>query len=456
MTETVPAASRLNTSLPNLLRIAVPISLGSLVQFLVVLTDNFFLSRAGEVHINGAGNAGLVYLTFTMAIMGGSVGIQILVARFKGMNDPRQMASAFRTGRLALAATGIALCAVVWGINALGGWKLLLHNAEVQAVFEPFLGIRAWGLIPFSVLMAVEGDWIGQAKTGPILALALMMASTNVVLDAMWVEGWWGGKAMGARGAAYASLTAESLGAVFAWFWSSRQTHPAAYMGWTPRHRAMERQWWSLSAPVMAQFGMTIGTWASFFFFVERVGMMELKVSHLTRNAFMLAFVICSGLAQTTRTVVSTLIGEGRHDELWRAIAKLAALSYAGVWLLTHGYIAYPNWLAGHFFEDQVGRNAMAATLGTAFVALQFYALSAILIAVLQGAGYTKPVFLIELISVGIYVVLAYGLTLVWPQPIEVIWRADWVYFLGMIVGAVLALRILPWREGHPSLKDGA
>ena len=176
------------------------------------------------------------------------------------------MASAFRTGRLALAATGIALCAVVWGINALGGWKLLLHNADVQAVFEPFLGIRAWGLIPFSVLMAVEGDWIGQAKTGPILALALIMASTNVVLDAMWVEGWWGGTAMGARGAAYASLTAESLGAVFAWFWSSRQTHPAAYMGWTPRHRAMERQWWSLSAPVMAQFGMTIGTWASFFF----------------------------------------------------------------------------------------------------------------------------------------------------------------------------------------------
>ena len=97
----------------------------------------------------------------------------------------------------------------------------------------------------------------------------------------------------------------------------------------------------------------------------------------------------------------------------------------------------------------------MAATLGTAFVALQFYALSAILIAVLQGAGYTKSVFLIELISVGIYVVLAYVLTLVWPQPIEVIWRADWVYFIGIIVGAAFALYILPWRQGHPSLQDG-
>ena len=72
----------------------------------------------------------------------------------------------------------------------------------------------------------------------------------------------------------------------------------------------------------------------------------------------------------------------------------------------------------------------MSATLKTAFVALQFYAMSSILISVLQGAGFTKHVFAIEFISVGIYVVVAYALTLVWTQPIDVIWRADWVYFL--------------------------
>ena len=448
--------SPFRTDVWNLLRIAVPISLGSLVQFLVVLTDNFFLSRAGETEINGAGNAGLVYLTFTMVIMGGSVGIQILVARFKGQGQPQQMAQAFRTGRLCLGALGVLLAAIVLGINALGGWKLLLTNPNVQAVFEPFLGIRAWGLLPFALLMAVEADWIGQARTRPILALALLMASTNVVLDAMWVEGWWGGTAMGARGAAYASFVAESVGAVFAWLWASRRTHPEAFMGWAARNHAMERQWWRLSAPVMGQFGMTIATWASFFFFVERVGMMELKVSHLTRNAFMLAFVICSGLGQTTRTVVSTLLGEGRRDALRHAVLKLLALSYGGVWLLTHGYIFYPDWIASHFFDDTTGLSAMSATLGTAFVALQFYAMSSILISVLQGAGFTKHVLVFEFVSVGISVVVAYALTLVWTQPIDVIWRADWVYFLCMIVGSAVGLWLLPWQDGHPSLKEEA
>ena len=178
-------SSPLDTSISNLLRIAIPISLGSLVQFLVVLTDNFFLSRAGELEINGAGNAGLVYLTFSMAVIGGSVGIQILVARFKGEGQPHSMAVASRTGRLCLVALGTLAAGIVLGINALGWWKGLLESPDVQAVFEPFLSIRGWGLIPFAVLMALEADWLGQTKTRPILFLAFLMASINIVLDAM-------------------------------------------------------------------------------------------------------------------------------------------------------------------------------------------------------------------------------------------------------------------------------
>ncbi|MFB1019736.1 MAG: hypothetical protein QMC37_05790, partial [Flavobacteriales bacterium] len=56
-------AKRLNVNTWGLLKIALPISIGTFVQFLVLLTDNFFLSRVSESAINGAGNAGLIYLT---------------------------------------------------------------------------------------------------------------------------------------------------------------------------------------------------------------------------------------------------------------------------------------------------------------------------------------------------------------------------------------------------------
>jgi len=135
---------------------------------------------------------------------------------------------------------------------------------------------------------------------------------------------------------------------------------------------------------------------------------------------------------------------------------KLVLMSYVGVWGLTHGYLLYPQWLAGFFFDTPEGIEAMTATLHTAFVALQMFALSGILIAVLQGAGFTRAVFAIELTTVTLYIAVAYMLTMVWPQTIDVIWRADWVYFGGMICGGLMGLGRLNWREGHPSLASQA
>ena len=92
--------------------------------------------------------------------------------------------------------------------------------------------------------------------------------------------------------------------------------------------------------------------------------------------------------------------------------------------------------------EEAVGHAAMADTLGTAWIAIQCYALSAIAIAVLQGAGFTKHAFWIELTSVTVYIAVAYVLALEWTAPIHVIWRADWVYFGGILLGSAACLKI--------------
>ena len=49
----------------SILNLALPV-FGTFMQFLVVLTDNFFLSRASDVALNGAGNAGVMYITWGM------------------------------------------------------------------------------------------------------------------------------------------------------------------------------------------------------------------------------------------------------------------------------------------------------------------------------------------------------------------------------------------------------
>ena len=68
--------------------------------------------------------------------------------------------------------------------------------------------------------------------------------------------------------------------------------------------------WVKLALPMILQLTLTLGTWSMFFFLVEQVGVMELKVSHIARNYFMLAFVVSQGIQQTTRTYISTCSGQ--------------------------------------------------------------------------------------------------------------------------------------------------
>ena len=89
----------LHNDYASLLRMAIPISLGSLVQFFVVLTDNFFLARLNEDAINGAGNAGLVYLTLQMLAVGSSAALQITIAKRLG-EGRRDLALAFSSNIL--------------------------------------------------------------------------------------------------------------------------------------------------------------------------------------------------------------------------------------------------------------------------------------------------------------------------------------------------------------------
>ena len=451
MNENTPNKLKVDTL--SLLKIALPISIGTFVQFLVLLTDSYFLARVSESAINGAGNAGLVYLTFGMVIFGSATGIQILVARRHGEgNDAMQI----RTGRMGWVINAV-LGALMLGLllllnqGALGG---LIASNEAREVFEPFLGIRLWGFMPFGITFAITAYWTGLARTKLLLAVSLTTALTNLVLDYAWIDGNLGFQAMGHLGAARASLTAEITGLATAVAIMLRVEPRFFKLPKRPDGEVI-RAWWAISGPLMGQLLITVGTWTSFFFFVEKVGATELKISHIGRNAFMLAFVVSSGIAQTTRTVISQLIGSGRNSELTSVAKRLGFINITGVLFMSHGFILYPHTIASVFFEDPVAIESMANTFVTLFIAVIGFSIAALFLATLEGAGGTKRAFIVEVFAAGSYLVAARYLTSEHNGtyfPIEVIWRVEWVYFTLIGIGSYLMLRNGMWKKGLESL----
>lgn len=428
----------------DLLRMALPISMGTMLQFFVLLTDNFFLARLSEEAINGAGNAGLVYMTLEMIAVGSAAALQIVIARRLGEGREKEALKTFRSGLLLHGIMGICLMGIGFLLNS-GPVNAAIADPGIRSVFTEFFAIRLLGFIPFTSLLAFNALYTGTAKTWPILAIGLCSATVNIVLDAAWVEGWWGIEAIGATGAAWASFCAESTGFIIALVLTMR-VMPEALRPWSLLSWDDLRAWWQLAYPLMGQFLTTVSTWTAFFFFVEKVGSLELKVSHVARNFFMLAFIVTQGMQQTTRTYVSGLLGAGRLADLDRTLRRLVALTFLGIILLCHGYILYPSTLASLFFADAAGQAAMVKTLHLLFLAVCTYAFTGIMLSTIQGSGATKVAFCVELVAVTIYMIVAAALTLVWPKPIWVIWRVELVYFSAIGLGSWLYLRKGTWR----------
>ena len=211
----------------------------------------------------------------------------------------------------------------------------------------------------------------------------------------------------------------------------------------------------------MGQLLLTVGTWTSFFFFVEKVGSTELKISHIGRNAFMLAYVVSSGISQTTRTVVSQLIGASRTADLTPALKRLTTINIVGVIVMSHGFILYPDAISQIFFDDPESIASMSRTFAILFIAVIGFSMSSLLLATLEGSGGTRRAFLVEMVGAGSYLAVAYYLTS--PinysisneaqfYPIEFIWRVEWVYFSLIGLGSFLMLLNGKWRHGLESL----
>jgi MATE family multidrug resistance protein len=71
--------------------ISYPIILGGVAQTVVNVTDTAFLGRVNEVALGASAIAGLFYVTVFMLGLGFSIGTQIIIARFDGENNHREI-----------------------------------------------------------------------------------------------------------------------------------------------------------------------------------------------------------------------------------------------------------------------------------------------------------------------------------------------------------------------------
>jgi len=442
------ASTSLDTSYRGLLKVALPMSFGALVQFVVNFTDNYFVAKLSGEAMSAVAYVGLIYITLAMIGYGLSNATQILVARRKGEHDHSGITSLM--GNALWIAIGTAVFQFVilcFAVPALLGH--VIQSAEIRGYMLEFIPLRAVGFAFSTLLTMLLSFWSGIAVTRVMAYTTVITAVVNIVFDYLFIFGHGGFPEMGVRGAALATALSEAVALLYLVVYTIR--HPVS------RHYHFAHAFFRLpfqhtikiirlGGPIVLQLVLSLGIWVVFYTFVEKLGEASMQSSFIVRNLYMLGWVSVMGTGTTTKTYVSGLIAEGRLAELGPTVRKLILLNLCGILMLTHGLVFYPEFLARIFTDDP---HTLVLTVKSAYVvfpAILVFGVTSILLATVEGSGNTMVGFLIELITTVFYITTAWYLALVAFQPVYIVWMADYVYFILIGVLSYFYLRKGTWK----------
>jgi len=438
----------LSLSYRTILSVALPLMGSSFIQSIVLLTDSAFLSRYNTHAFDAAGNAGLIYITVFMAVIGFSDGAQILFARRIGQERHETLGRIFGTSIITIFLVVVGLFLFV----QLAMPHLLLSyskHADLAVSQGEFISIRSYALFFGVISMPISAFFLAHGKTWVVLCSAVIVSCSNIFLDYCMIFGRLGFSEMGLQGAAWASTIAEGLGMVFLIVFLIYSTERKKYG--LLKHFSFNlismKELLKIGSPIVFQGVLALATWTVFFTWIEQMGKFELTVSQNIRSLYFLAFVPLWGFAGTTKTYISQYIGARKFDELKIVKRRIQLLTMIFMLVIFHGAFLYPEKLIELVNPEQEYLATSSEILKFICPSMFLFGFVSVYFQTINGSGNTMITFGIELISVLAYIISAYILIKVMHVEIYWAWTVEYIYFITMGALSMLYLRLFDWKK---------
>lgn len=201
----------------NTMHIAVPIVLQNLITAFVAMLDNIMVGRLGTAPMSGVAIVNQLIFVFNVVIFGALSGAGIFCAQFFGKKDIEGVHHCFRFKGYA----ALIVCMVAFGIFIHSGDSLIslyLHDSgntsalkETLSYAQSYLNIMLLGLVPFSITQIYASTLreCGHMRLPMFAGIAAVI--TNTVLNYILIFGKLGFPALGADGAAIATVISRFI-----------------------------------------------------------------------------------------------------------------------------------------------------------------------------------------------------------------------------------------------------
>ncbi|MDF3821185.1 MATE family efflux transporter [Leptospira sp. 96542] len=430
----------------KILGLAIPVFFGMISYTAIMIADTAMVGKLGEVPLAAVSFGGMVYFSIFAFLMGGSMAVQIIVAR--------------RFGEKNLRGVGITLINSLYVSFAIGlvlSWYGFLYSPDIMlwigddpAVIDAagvYLSYRFLGTVLFFVGFALRGffDGIGIVQVGMISSITASV--TNIFFNWVLIFGNLGFPAMGVKGAAIASSLSSvpALLVVVFYFFREDVRIYFRYKIFAPSYAIIKELCVVGFAPALE------GTLVNFSFsgFYKIAGMIStttLASAGVVLTCLSLSFMPGFSFGIAATTILGQAMGQGKKRLAYEGTMRSATFSAIVMGSMGIFFIVFGPWLISLFTD-------VPAVMKVAYPGLVIVALiqvgdayHMVVGSALRSAGmmyYVMVVYLIVSFLIMLPLAYLFGIVLKWGT--LGIWSAFFIWILLLAVLFVGKFRRKEW-----------
>lgn len=406
-------------------KIAVPVTLQSLLMALLNLTDQLMVGQLGDVAVASVGISTKIYGIISVVLTGLSTGVSIYAAQFWGNKETKSVSQVLGLGLIVGFVFSFLFSAAVFMDSPLF-LSMFTTDTNVLVDGDIYLQVMSLGFVPVMLTLMYSAILRSTGHAKWPMYVSFISVGLNIVLNYVLIFGHFGAPELGLKGSAIATLIARVteclliIGAVY----GKRLPGAEGFKNLFIIPKPLIRRFFGTTYPLLLTELLWVLGDTAYAIIYSRMGTMEMTAMTITFPLQGICIGLLSGLASAAGVMVGNRLGANETGLALDHAKRFIRLGIV-ISLIVGGVIAAGSGLYVSMFNISDDAKHMGIDLVIVFAGFLWVKVSNMIMAggILNSGGDSKFVFGMEstatwLIGVPSGLLLSF----VWKQPIFLVY----------------------------------
>ena len=339
----------------------IPIVIQNAVSNFVNLLDNLMIGQIGTDQMSGVAIVNQLMLVFNISVFGALSAPGIFSAQFYGAGDHEGVRHTFRF-KLVLVAILLAIALMLFGLFGTPLIRLYLTDGSASALAaqgyaEDYLRVMLLGLLPFALTCAYSGTLRSMGETMIPMFAGVVAMLTNLVGNYILIFGHFGAPALGAVGAAVATVLSRYVELAIVAVFAHRHTDRFRFLQGAYRSLripgTLVKTMLIKGAPLMVNevlFSVGLAVLTQCYSVRGYMVIAALNISNTIWNVFT---VVVFAFGEAVSIIIGQKLGSGDLEDAEHTAWKLAAFNFVCC-VAVGGLLAALSGAIPHLYNTEV------------------------------------------------------------------------------------------------------